>query len=114
MSNQHFDIDPIYDHDTKNEVEIDSPFLQDITHNDVTSHTIEKEDHCFPMHEEGLLQIAGPIYDTNDDTNKGLAFPCLLKDPNSIATISMSSRLGHSRIITIIEDPFSSPRHCQG
>lgn len=79
MGNHHFDSDPIYDTDMENEVEIDSPFLQDITHSDMTTHTNEMEDHCFPMHEGGLLEIVGHIYDIDVDTDKGLVFPCLPK-----------------------------------
>lgn len=52
MGNHNFDNDPIYDSDIENEVEIDSPFLQDITHNDITTHAIENEDCHFPMYEE--------------------------------------------------------------
>jgi len=78
MGSHHFDNVPVYDTDTENEVEIDSPFLQGITHNDMTTHTIEREGHCFPMHEEDLLQIASPIYDIENETDKGRGFPCLL------------------------------------
>ena len=75
MGNHQFNSDPIYDTEAENEVEIDSPFLQDITHNDIPTHTIERDDYGFPSHEEGLLEMAGPIYDTNDETNEGLVFP---------------------------------------
>jgi len=80
VGNHHFDCDHIYDTDMENEVEIDSPFLQDITHSDMPIRTIEREDHFFPTHEEGLLEITDPIYDTNDAIDKGL-----LQDPSIIA-----------------------------
>lgn len=59
------------------------------------------------MYEEGLLEIAGPIYDTNDDTNEGLNFPYLLQDPNDIAALFMT--LDHT--ISNIDDPFPPFRY---
>ncbi len=80
ISNHHFNIDPIYDTDKENDVEVGSPFLQGITHNDIHIHTIERGDHYFPIHEGGLLGVVGcsfresPIYDTNDDTDRSTTF----------------------------------------
>lgn len=51
MGKHHFDYDPIYDTDTKHEVGIDYPFPQGITHDDIFTYTIEREDHDFPTHE---------------------------------------------------------------
>lgn len=108
VGKHHFDYDPIYDTDTENEVGIDSPFLQGITHDDIPIHIVEREDHGFPTHEVGSLEMEFPIYDIDDE---GLVFPGLPRDPNSIAALSMSPCLGHSYIITIIDDPFSSPKY---
>ena len=59
VGNHRFSNDPSYDIDNK--VEIDSPFPQDIIHNDMPIHTLERDNHCFPIHEEGLLEVIGPI-----------------------------------------------------
>lgn len=50
--NHHFDNDPMSDTNKEDEVEVYSPFLQGITHNDRSSHIMEVEDHYFPMHED--------------------------------------------------------------
>lgn len=76
--NHHFDNDPIYDTDKENEVEASFPFLLGITHHNIPIHTIDGEDHYFPLHEEGLLEVIGPICDTDDDSNRILTLSCLL------------------------------------
>jgi len=55
--------------------------------------------------------MARPIYDTDDDIDKGLVFPNIPRDPNSIATLSKNLFLDHSHIIKMMDDPFSSPRY---
>lgn len=92
-------------YDTDNKVEIDCPSLQDTTHNDMPIHTPERDNHCFLIHEEGLSKVTGPIYDTYDDTDKSLTFPCLLQDPESTTTLSISPPLTLSHTITSIEEP---------
>lgn len=107
VGNYHFDNEHIYG--TNNKMENDCPFLHGTTHNDILVHIHEKEDHCFPMHEEGLLEVFGPIYDTNDGTS--LTFPCPLQDPNGIDTLSISPCLALSHTITNIDEPFPSPEY---
>ena len=111
VGSHHFDSDPIYDIDTKKEVEIDSPFLHNITHNNIPTHTIEREDCGFPSPKEGLLEMTDPIYGIYYDTDEGLVFPYLSQDSDSIATLPMSLHLSLSHISTIIDDPLSPPRY---
>lgn len=107
--NHHFDNDPIYDVDMKNEVEVGFPFLLGITHNDTPIHTIKREDHYFPVYEEGLLEVVDHIYEINDNNDRSLAFPCLPQDSKEIAALSMSHCFTPSHDITDIDELFPPP-----
>lgn len=64
------------------------------------------------MHEEGLLEEVGPIYDTNDGIGKSLAFPCLHQDPKDIVALSMIHYcFPFSHTITNIDKPSPPPKY---